>query len=318
LAAENSFAMVKVGDVNIDLTDLPLHTRKLCETLIVAGVWLVGPFRERWAAKTRIANAQADSEIARIRRDDVIEANLSEIKGKIEVAEFEQRMLARKEQLELWQHRNIENIALGAADFPVEEKVSNDPVDEDWLAQFFEYGRNVSDPQMQSIWSHILAREVATPGGFSLRTLHAVKMLRKKDAEIFTQYCQFVWDTTESGTGFAVVADGEDSFWAASRAKLVRLLYQKAGISPLRRIELHNLNLIALKRPAMPLNIQSNMGLPTQISYHGHPYWVRRSDSKSMSLPVDFLTDIGRELAPIAGAQPNDEYKNLVLGQMNE
>jgi uncharacterized repeat protein (TIGR03899 family) len=317
MAGETPFAIVRVGDVNIDLSDLPLHTRKLCETLIVAGVWAVGPLRERWAAKARIATAAAESEVARIRRDDAIEAQLCEIKGKLEIADFEQRMAARTQQAAQRQYRNIESIALGAADFG-ESQVSDDEVDQDWLAQFFEYGRNVSDPQMQSIWSHILAREVATPGRFSLRTLHAVKMLRKTDAELFTRYCQFVWDAIESGPGFAVVPGEEDHLWAPERASLIRLSYHQAGISTLRRMELQNLGLIVLKDPNMPLNIRSHMGLPGVMSYRGQKYWVRASDNRVLRLPVDFLTDIGAELASIAGAPPNADYQRLVLEHISE
>jgi hypothetical protein len=321
LADEKSFAIVKVGDVNVDLSDLPLHTRKLCETLIVAGVWLVGPLRERWAAKARIASAQADSEVARIRRDDAIEDKLSEIKGDLEVADFQRRMTVRMQHRDLRRYLNIENIATGTVDFQPRQ-VSDEPVDQDWLAQFFEHCQDVSDPEMQSIWSHILAGEVAQPGRYSLRTLHAVKMLRKDDANLFTTYCKFVWSVDQwSRPWFFISAGGGavGSFLQVSYLAELRDIYTREGITPEGRLHLQALNLVSAGGQVVP--IVCTQTEPLIFHYHDRAFAVfdtperpvRASPPYAPEICSDQLTDIGRELAPICGAKPHDRYRQLIL-----
>lgn len=56
-------------------------------------------------------------------------------------------------------------------------------MDEDWLAYFFEYAKNVSDKSIQSIWSKILADEYNTPGTISRKLIHTLSLLDKMTAE---------------------------------------------------------------------------------------------------------------------------------------
>ncbi len=280
-------------------------------------------FPRRYVEAQRV-KAIADAQSAVIRAEGDAQARKIEAQATVDEALILEdgaralfaRMIQRFGQREFLRQVNLEAIEYKAVE-SAPDSGSDEPVSDDFMAHFIEQSQDSTEEWIRDKWARILVGEFEKPGSFSPRTLHAVKMMRKDDADLFTRYCQFVWDATESGPGFAVISDGEDSFWAPERAKLVRQSYDRAGISPLRRMQLQDLNLITLKDSNLALNIRSHMGLPGQITYHGQRYWVRRSDDSKLQLPVDFLTDIGRELAPIADAPRNADYERLVLEQIS-
>lgn len=84
---------------------------------------------------------------------------------------------------------NIENISqIAAEQLTNEENVSEEPVDADWSARFFNIAQDISDDEMQKLWGRILAGEVKQPKSYSLRTLEFLKKLSKDEAEIFTKF----------------------------------------------------------------------------------------------------------------------------------
>ena len=96
------------------------------------------------------------------------------------------RLLHMEEQ----RQQNIESVASQAAQ-KIPEKVSEESVKPDWTARFIESVKDVSDETMQSLWSSILAGEVASPGQTSLRTLDVLKNLSQQDAQEFERVLQF-------------------------------------------------------------------------------------------------------------------------------
>lgn len=63
--------------------------------------------------------------------------------------------------------------------------VKTDEIDNDWLAEFFDKAKNISDEEFQLIWGRILAGELEQPGSYSKRTLDCLKNLSKDEAAIF-------------------------------------------------------------------------------------------------------------------------------------
>ena len=59
----------------------------------------------------------------------------------------------------------------------------------DWFVRFYEAVGNVSNEQMQSIWSQILAGEINKPNTYSLRTIEVLKNLSQQEAELFGKIC---------------------------------------------------------------------------------------------------------------------------------
>ena len=97
-----------------------------------------------------------------------------------------------------WKRGNIDAITREAvngmsSDNPQEnaEKIRNLPPD--WAIRVREAAENTSEPYMQSLWAKILGGEAERPGSFSKQTISIVKNMSQKDAQMFIDFCQFVW-----------------------------------------------------------------------------------------------------------------------------
>jgi hypothetical protein len=127
----------------------------------------------------RVAKAEAKAEI--------VKANT-----KIEISELQQRALNRFLVEEASKQENIESITKKAIP-QLAEHANPGKIEKDWLVDFFDKSRIVSDEEMQNLWSAILAGEANRPGSYSKRTLHLMASLDKKDAVLFTKLCGFIW-----------------------------------------------------------------------------------------------------------------------------
>jgi Protein of unknown function (DUF2806) len=93
---------------------------------------------------------------------------------------------------------NFEQIAGHAFnELPPDGIVSDEPVDPDWIARFFDYAKDVSRGDMQKLWGKILAGEVTQPRKFSLRTMEVLRNLSPSEAQLFQRYCQICTDDNE-------------------------------------------------------------------------------------------------------------------------
>lgn len=179
--------------MNIDIKLDSKAMRKLISVVssgvgAVAAPWVTRPAARARADEMRIlAQGQADAE-AILRGEKLIDAA-----GELVLVATQGNQLAintrgevqnRLEFQELKRQDNLQSIVRGAAE-NIGDAVSEEPVDEDWIASFFDLARDVSSASMQLLWSRILAGEVSSPGSFSLRTLDTLKKISKKEAEAF-------------------------------------------------------------------------------------------------------------------------------------
>lgn len=65
-------------------------------------------------------------------------------------------------------------------------------IDDDWISEFMDKVRNISDEEFQLIWARILAGEANNPGSFSLRTLEKLKELSKEEAMCFMHIAESI------------------------------------------------------------------------------------------------------------------------------
>ena len=75
----------------------------------------------------------------------------------------------------------------------VNEEAKPDAMENDWIANFFDKCRLVSDSEMQSLWARVLAGEANAPSTYSKRTVNLLSDFDKSDAELFTKLCGFGW-----------------------------------------------------------------------------------------------------------------------------
>ncbi|HND48834.1 MAG TPA: DUF2806 domain-containing protein [Anaerolineales bacterium] len=124
------------------------------------------------------------------------EAEIIKTKAKLQSDTLKLRAKKRKQTNELKQQKNIESIIEKSIP-QLPESVSSQPVDDDWVVQFFNFAQDVGNDEMQVIWARLLAGEVANPGSYSLRALHAIRMLNPTDAIYFAKFCNYLWDRKE-------------------------------------------------------------------------------------------------------------------------
>jgi hypothetical protein len=211
----------------------------------------------------------------------------------IEISDIQRRASIRVAHEEAIRQENIERITAAAVPL-LGADASPENLDEDWLAHFFEKCRIVSDAEMQSLWSRILAGEATHPGRYSKRTLGVVDILGKGDAQLFTRFCSFLID---------LGGDPRPFFIPLSAA-----IYQQAGITYEAVLHLDSLGLIRYSENEGTFIY----GLPGSVTakYFGHEIDVVFAAASDNQLHIGgiVLTQVGRELAPISGSIAIPEF----------
>jgi hypothetical protein len=161
------FPMVNIGDLARPATVL---IEKISE--VIGGCFK--PYQIR-----RVAQAEAEAEKIRATTQ-------------IEITDLQHRAMQRFFVEEAKKQNNIESITTKAL-----PQLDNDAdprlIEDDWITNFFDRCRLISDDEMQNLWAKVLAGEANSPGRFSKRTVNMLGTLDKSDAELFTKLCGFVW-----------------------------------------------------------------------------------------------------------------------------
>lgn len=280
------FALV---NLNIDLGKFSKPAEKLID-LVRRGLGLA--YEPRHIKRTASAYAEAER---------ILQSTNEQTK------ELYIRSLNRLFSQESRRQKNIEAITQSAVQ-ELPEEVDEKPVDEDWMAHFFERCKDVSDRDMQALWARLLAGEVSKPGTYSLRTLNVVQTLDKIEAELFTKYC-----------GFVCQFDNGGRLRLCSREADLFLKNEGLHAGALQHLE--DINLIRLGKFA--LQFQNKEGEIT-ISYFGKVLTMRKPTAEDRwQIPLragayDTLTGIGHELFPISGAVPNWDYLECLVDSLDK
>ena len=216
--------------------------------------------------------------------------------GEIEISEIQERALSRIIQQEGKRQENIERIsALAIEDLRPDAKPED--VQNDWLSHFFDKCSLVSDAEMQSLWSKVLAGEANLPGAFSRRTVELVSTLDKDDALLFTNLCKFGW-------------------MMESLAPLIYdhtlPLYKSEGITFGSLTHLDDIGLITFNN--LTNFVLKDLPKRVIVSYYGRPVGIEFPEEAGNKLKVGkvMLTNVGKQLASICGSTPSDEFFDYV------
>ena len=265
--------------VNIDLGKLSKPATVLIEKVSDAVGVIVEPHQIR-----RLAQAKADAAVI-------------ETKGQIQVTDIHRRAMARWIEEEGRKQENIEAITAKAIPY-LDEDAKPEDVDDDWIVNFFDKCRIISNEDMQQLWGRVLAEEANAPQSFSRRTVNLMASLDKRDATSFTNLCRFVWFIREQ---VPLVYDAqEDDRYAAHGVTFDDLTHLDAiGL-----IRFEAMGGYFLK---LPKHIT--------VTYHGTPICLEFNNDSDNHLTVGevFLTKVGQELAPITAAERDDEFFRFVL-----
>ena len=160
----------------------------------VAGSMLA-PWKAQQDAKAKLIGAKADADSLRLIADAQAEARRTLVspdesrRGTFEIDR--EQITQRLEFQEKKRQRNIASVVHDAAVELGDKEVPNHEPDHDWTARLFEGVQDVSSHDVRKIWAKILAGEVETPGGVSLRTLSILKNMSRQEANLFSEAMRY-------------------------------------------------------------------------------------------------------------------------------
>jgi hypothetical protein len=181
-------------------------------------------------------------------------------------------------------------------------KAGSDPnaMEDDWVTNFFDKARIVSDGDMQDLWSRVLAGEANAPGSYTRRTVNFLSDLDKSDAGAFSELCGFCWQVMGPGP---LIFDYRDE------------IYKKEGVTFDSLSHLESIGLIQFTGVSTILETE----IPKHIAvyYFGKPLFLEMPKDEENVLEIGYvrLTKTGMELAPIAGGKPVDGFWDYVCNQ---
>ena len=223
-----------------------------------------------------------------------IQAEKIRAAGNLEITEIQQRGLSRLIQEEGKKQENIESITAQATNH-LKEGAQPENIENDWISHFFEKCRNVSDSEMQSLWSGILAGESNKPGSYSKRTIGITSTLDKSDAHVFTSLCSFA----------ITVGSGEVNPFILDEGARI---YNTKGINFKSLSHLNSIGLIQFDTVGSFM-LQNLRKFATFSYFDQHIILIFQNDSdNSLDFGRVMLTQAGSQLAPICGAQVNREF----------
>lgn len=232
----------------------------------------------------------------------------AEAKAMLILAEAEQksndiadRAFKRVNYREIRRQNNIDSIVKGAA-AALPNTVSSEPVDEDWIVNFFELSQDVGDEEMKQIWSKLLAGEVAKPGSFKPRTLQTVKSLTPEEARMFTTMCSFSFVT------------GDDNYFFPIFSHDFFVFVRKHGLSTKTETHLKNIGLLSHSKVFKTADDED--GDLITVHYFSKAYYTSpklKDGYKRVALEKYPFTEIGKELVSISGAEPNENYIKCLI-----
>ena len=229
-------------------------------------------------------------------------ADLIAAKSEIEITDLHRRAAKRWVNEEAHRQANMENI-LAKALPGVEDSSKPDEVEDDWIVNFFDKCRIVSDVQMQELWSRVLAGETNSPGSYSKRTVNFLSDLDKSDAQLFTNLCSYVWNI---GYPIPVVFD--------SRAEV----YNKLGINFAKLSHLDSIGLINF-HGVTDLRQRELLGIMV-VYYYGRRLEMDFGSDTPKDLPIGrvILTSVGTELLSICDCRPVDGFWEYIKEQWKD
>lgn len=212
-----------------------------------------------------------------------------------------ERLTGRLAAVELRRQSHIEAIALAAFeaanDKPAED-TSEQPsgeTSESWLAHFLELAQDIADPDLQQVWGHVLASEIAEPGRVSIQVLDALGGMVAADLDLLEKVGRILFPT-----GYLLKLDGRNEF-------------EDFGITEAHIQRLQNLGLI---KPSDDLSV--TFYAPTKgitFDYKGSDLIVRHPERQLFIMPAFQFTGTGLDTMKLLADVNVDMDYLTALGQ---
>jgi len=228
------------------------------------------------------------------------EADQIRTESQIQVTDLHKRAMRRFLEEEAKKQSNMESITAKALPL-LEEKSSPQNVEDDWITNFFDKSRIVSDADMQQLWSKVLAGEANAPGKFSKRTVNLLAELDKRDAELFTELCGFDWVIGK--VPVPLVFDHRAELYNSHRIYFSNLVHLEA-LGLIRFDSLGGLG--GHQCEQLPKTFT--------VCYYGRPVELTfpKDADNALDVGLVLLTHAGHELSYICGSKPVEGFFEFV------
>ena len=245
--------------------------------------------------------AKAESEAAITSAKAEAAVDIIKTESEIKTTDLHRRAAQRWIQEEAKRQKNMEDI-IDKAEPHLNAEAKPDSMEDDWLTNFFDKSRIVSDSEMQSLWARVLAGEANTPGTYSKRTVNLLSDLDKSDAELFTKLCGFGWQIDDF---IPLVFDEKAE------------IYNRHGINLDALSLLESIGLIQFQVLGF---VWSNFSQRFFADYYGKPLFLDmpKDTGNKLKIGKTRLTKIGQELVPICGSKPVDGFYEYVKDQWKQ
>lgn len=225
------------------------------------------------------------------------EAKIINAKADIEITDLQKRAMTRFIQEEGRKQQNMEDIIEQAIPL-LNENPKTEEVEQDWLVNFFDKCRLVSDEDMKMVWSKILAGENNEPHSFSKRTVNLLASLDKSDAELFANLCNFAVTVEEF---FVLIYDTKEP------------LYQSEAIYFHTLKNLQAIGLIYIEGAIGGYALNPHTEVFT-VEYFEEKLIIDRSlNSEDFSLGRVVFTTSGQELCRICERKPVEGFIDYLV-----
>ena len=233
---------------------------------------------------TRVAKAEA-------------KADLIKAESEIQITDLRRRALHRFVEEEAKRQSNIENIISKALP-QLDDTGDPSQIEDDWITNFFDKCRIVSDDEMQNLWSRVLSGEANVPGTYSKRTVNFLSDLDKAEAKLFSDLCGFGWMIL--GNFVPLVFDCQAD------------IYNNKELSFSSLSHLDSIGLIQFDNLAG--FVTEDLSQKISVSYYSQVLELSYAKETDNELEVGkvLLTKIGQELAPICESKPVDGFMDYV------
>lgn len=219
--------------------------------------------------------------------------------SRIEISDLERRAIERLVSQEARKQDNIEKIAFDAAT-AIRPDAKPEKIDEDWIAHFFDQCANVSNVEMQALWSRLLADEAAAPGSISKRTVNLVATLDKADATLFSALCQFAWDFAGP---VPIIFDPDAQ------------IYQNQGLTFIGLKHLDSIGLISFDSLGGYQQFTQQNMRRMRANYFGQPHILEFTTDiqKAVEIGKVIFTHAGQQLFTVINPQQNPQFVSYAV-----
>lgn len=169
-------------------------------------------------------------------------------------------------------------------------------IEDDWLFAWREGAARVSNDDLQRLWGSVLAGEIKSPGRHSMRTLEFLKGLSKPEADLLVNLAKYVVQ------GSVVRSQAE--------------YLSKHGLPFIALLQLQELGVLSGVE-AVGLSTEHTTVMPGRyikpLISHNRVLVVEDTDaSKTLSIEIYRLTDVGRQVLSLGNFEPDLVYLQAI------